>query len=303
MFYCRYWRTWLVMYRLTLAWLLHTEAQHYFFILLHTSGVLAGRYPRKMWLHFLSDILTGIFVCGLGCQLFQCVFLLTLSAQQCSSVTCFSQLIVCTCVKSELLTITHPKIENLLSVFHCFTWMSFPSPFWPVFLLPRLVFLSSYHFPLCHFFFLLFYTLNLDISVFLSWHVLSSSAFCHLLSVTFDSDISLHFCLASPPFPSVALCRVWEVTTGEVLNTLIHHNEAVLHLRFANGLMVTCSKDRSIAVWDMASPTDISLRRVLVGHRAAVNVVDFDDKYIVSASGDRTIKVRDISLSFFSFKY
>lgn len=89
----------------------------------------------------------------------------------------------------------------------------------------------------------------------------------------------------------VPICRVWEVTTGEVLNTLIHHNEAVLHLRFANGLMVTCSKDRSIAVWDMASPTDISLRRVLVGHRAAVNVVDFDDKYIVSASGDRTIKV------------
>lgn len=52
-----------------------------------------------------------------------------------------------------------------------------------------------------------------------------------------------------------------------------------------------CSKDRSIAVWDMVSPTDINLRRVLVGHRAAVNVVDFDDKYIVSASGDRTIKV------------
>lgn len=91
-------------------------------------------------------------------------------------------------------------------------------------------------------------------------------------------------------------CRVWDVNTGEVLNTLIHHNEAVLHLRFSNGLMVTCSKDRSIAVWDMASPTDITLRRVLVGHRAAVNVVDFDDKYIVSASGDRTIKVSGTAL-------
>jgi len=44
-------------------------------------------------------------------------------------------------------------------------------------------------------------------------------------------------------------------------------------------------------VWDMKAPSDIVLRRVLVGHRAAVNVVDFDDKYIVSASGDRTIKV------------
>lgn len=50
-------------------------------------------------------------------------------------------------------------------------------------------------------------------------------------------------------------------------------------------------KDRSIAVWDMTSPKEITLRRVLVGHRAAVNVVDFDEKYIVSASGDRTIKV------------
>lgn len=97
---------------------------------------------------------------------------------------------------------------------------------------------------------------------------------------------------------NIVCSRVWDVNTGEMLNTLIHHCEAVLHLRFNNGMMVTCSKDRSIAVWDMASPTDITLRRVLVGHRAAVNVVDFDDKYIVSASGDRTIKVmRHFSVS------
>ena len=81
--------------------------------------------------------------------------------------------------------------------------------------------------------------------------------------------------------------------TGEMLNTLIHHCEAVLHLRFQDGIMITCSKDRSIAVWDLNSATDITLRRVLVGHRAAVNVVDFDDKFIVSASGDRSIKVRE----------
>lgn len=31
---------------------------------------------------------------------------------------------------------------------------------------------------------------------------------------------------------------------GEMVNTLIHHTEAVLHLRFYNGMMVTCSKDR-----------------------------------------------------------
>jgi len=54
----------------------------------------------------------------------------------------------------------------------------------------------------------------------------------------------------------------------------------------------------------MVSPTEINLRRVLVGHRAAVNVVDFDEKYIVSASGDRTIKVTSLSiLSIFLWFY
>ncbi len=38
--------------------------------------------------------------------------------------------------------------------------------------------------------------------------------------------------------------RVWDVKTGEMVNTLIHHCEAVLHLRFCNGMMVTCSKVR-----------------------------------------------------------
>lgn len=62
-------------------------------------------------------------------------------------------------------------------------------------------------------------------------------------------------------------------------------------VRFTVKLITHLFQDRSIAVWDMTSPKEITLRRVLVGHRAAVNVVDFDEKYIVSASGDRTIKV------------
>ncbi|CAJ0575492.1 unnamed protein product, partial [Mesorhabditis spiculigera] len=80
--------------------------------------------------------------------------------------------------------------------------------------------------------------------------------------------------------------RVWDIETGECLNTLIHHGEAVLHLRFGNGTMVTCSKDRSITVWNMVSPQEITVRRVLLGHRAAVNAVDFDNEHIVWSVDD-----------------
>jgi len=41
---------------------------------------------------------------------------------------------------------------------------------------------------------------------------------------------------------TLLLCRVWSLKTGELVNTLQHHSEAVLHLRFADGIMVTCSK-------------------------------------------------------------
>ena len=93
--------------------------------------------------------------------------------------------------------------------------------------------------------------------------------------------------------------RVWDVNSGQTLNTLLHHSEAVLHLRFGPTTIITCSKDQTLIVWVIKSPTNIMLRRVLVGHRAAVNVVDFDNKYIVSGSGDRTIKVWQTSTSDF----
>ena len=53
----------------------------------------------------------------------------------------------------------------------------------------------------------------------------------------------------------------------------------------------THGQDKTVAVWDMFSPMDIFLRKVLEGHTRSVNAVDLDEKYIVSGSLDRTIKV------------
>lgn len=36
--------------------------------------------------------------------------------------------------------------------------------------------------------------------------------------------------------------RIWDLSTGECLHILDRHYEAVLHLRFRNNVLVTCSK-------------------------------------------------------------
>lgn len=38
------------------------------------------------------------------------------------------------------------------------------------------------------------------------------------------------------------LCSVWSIATGDLLNIVQHHTEAVLHLRFQGDMLVTCSK-------------------------------------------------------------
>ena len=53
----------------------------------------------------------------------------------------------------------------------------------------------------------------------------------------------------------------------------------------------THGQDNTVAVWDMFSPVDIFLKKVLEGHTGSVYAVDFDEKYIVSGSDDETIKV------------
>ena len=68
----------------------------------------------------------------------------------------------------------------------------------------------------------------------------------------------------------------------------------------AYGLYLECPKqcvclflqDRTVAVWDFKSPTAITLRMVLKGHRHYVMAVDLTDTYIISGSWDGSIKVQ-----------
>lgn len=132
-------------------------------------------------------------------------------------------------------------------------------------------------------------------------------------------------------------CNVimWQFSTGRMLKKLERaHTESVLNLRFDDTYLVTCSKDKTIKVWNRLEmfPTDptypsstmksgarfpsyiinmqqqvesqqlhfnkplqpYSLIMTLEGHGAAVNAIQILDGQIVSASGDRSVKVWDV---------
>ena len=127
---------------------------------------------------------------------------------------------------------------------------------------------------------------------------------------------------------------MWQFSTGRMLKRLEHaHSESVLNLKFDDTYLVTCSKDKSIKVWNRKEmlPTDdtyplstkksgarfpdyiinmqqqvesqhlhfkplepYSLMMTLEGHGAAVNAIQILNGQIVSASGDRSVKVWDV---------
>jgi F-box and WD-40 domain protein 1/11 len=131
-------------------------------------------------------------------------------------------------------------------------------------------------------------------------------------------------------------CNVimWQFSTGRMIKKLEKaHSESVLNLRFDNTYLVTCSKDKTIKVWNRREmlPTDdtypmsttrsgarfpsyiinmqqqtetqhlyfkplqpYTLIMTLEGHGAAVNAIQILDGQIVSASGDRSVKVWDV---------
>jgi F-box and WD-40 domain protein 1/11 len=131
-------------------------------------------------------------------------------------------------------------------------------------------------------------------------------------------------------------CRVilWQFSTGRIIKEIEKaHSESVLNLRFDDRYLVTCSKDKTIKVWNRKEmwPTDdtypsstmksgarfpsyiinmqehvenqhlhfkpllpYSLIMTLEGHGAAVNAIQILDGQIVSASGDRSVKCWDV---------
>ncbi|KAK0630422.1 hypothetical protein B0T17DRAFT_557066 [Bombardia bombarda] len=146
-----------------------------------------------------------------------------------------------------------------------------------------------------------------------------------VLCLQFDSDPEEDIIVSGSSDSDVI---IWSFSTGKEIQTLRHaHRESVLNVKFDKRILVTCSKDKTIKVFNRRplkygdlgyqevdpvprniknygysmtiSPDDLpqtpawTMIGVLEGHGAAVNAVQIHDREVVSASGDRHIKVWD----------
>ncbi|KAL2142353.1 hypothetical protein VTI28DRAFT_1245 [Corynascus sepedonium] len=146
-----------------------------------------------------------------------------------------------------------------------------------------------------------------------------------VLCLQFDSDPEEDLIVSGSSDSDVI---IWKFSTGEALQTLTHaHRESVLNVRFDKRILVTCSKDKTIKIFNRKPlrhgdlgyrevdpvPTNVknygynlpmtpddfpvipawTMIGCLEGHSAAVNAVQIHDREVVSASGDRHIKVWD----------
>ncbi len=146
-----------------------------------------------------------------------------------------------------------------------------------------------------------------------------------VLCLQFDSDPDEDLIVSGSSDSDVI---VWRFSTGQPIQTLKQaHRESVLNVRFDKRILVTCSKDKTIKVFNRKPlrhgdlgyqevdpvPTNIkdygynlpmtpddypvipawTMIGALEGHGAAVNAVQIHGREVVSASGDRHIKVWD----------
>jgi ribosome assembly protein 4 len=103
--------------------------------------------------------------------------------------------------------------------------------------------------------------------------------------------------LAFEPFHADPRCRrlasaskdntviIWNIATGQVASTICGHMDSVECVKWGgNGLIYTCSRDRTIKVWgieDLSKRSEVKLVRTLTGHAHRINSLALNCDFVL----------------------
>ncbi len=112
-------------------------------------------------------------------------------------------------------------------------------------------------------------------------------------SVAFSRDGSLLAAGGGPPARKGEI-KIWEIESGQLLQTIEGHDDAIYAVAFSPGkkVLATSSYDQLIKFWDVDSGQEL---RTLTGHIDAVYTLAFtsDGSRLISGSADRSVKIWD----------
>ena len=82
-------------------------------------------------------------------------------------------------------------------------------------------------------------------------------------------------CLATAS--SDKIVKIWNLASGELMQTLVGHTEGVSDLEFTpnSKYIASCSDDMTIRIWNLQNG---ELLRILKGHTFHVNSIKFNNK-------------------------
>ncbi|CAG5115890.1 unnamed protein product [Candidula unifasciata] len=84
--------------------------------------------------------------------------------------------------------------------------------------------------------------------------------------------------------------KVWNAETGQCRHTLYGHSSTVRCMSLHGNEVVSGSRDATLRVWDIETG---ACKHILMGHVAAVRCVQFDGRRVVSGAYDYTVRVWD----------
>lgn len=96
--------------------------------------------------------------------------------------------------------------------------------------------------------------------------------------------------------------KIWETNTGQLVRTISAHRGPVNAVQLRGNKIVSASGDGLIKMWNVETGECI---REFAGHHRGLTCVQYDGRRIVSGSNDRTVKLWDaeVKLSFHIFLF